>query len=111
MFLTLAEEEFSNGAMLPVCDKAWDAVAHWREVNRIAERMAARMRRRFADKRQAASGLSSDPAEYRKRFVTVEFFHVNYFGETPDETDGRLAISDAKLLIKVLDDVDSHMSS
>ena len=109
LFLTLAEEEFSNGAMLRACDKAWDAVAHC--VKSIARQRGwphecdddLRINiRRLLD-------LSSDPDEYRKRFVTVEFFRVNYFGETPDETDGRLAISDAKLLIKVLNDVDSHM--
>ncbi len=110
LFLTLAEEELSNHATLRACDKAWDAVAHC--VKSIALQRGwphecdddLRINvRRLLD-------LSSDPTKYRKRFVMVEFFHVNYFDDTPDELDGRLAIDDAKALIEVLNDVDSHMS-
>ena len=109
LFLALAAEELANHATLRACDKAWDAVAHC--VKSIARERGWPNEcdddLRFSVRRLIDH--SSDPDENRTRFGTVEFYHINFFDDTPDKLDSRLAIADAKALIKVLNDVDSHM--
>ena len=109
LFLSLAEEELANHAMQRACDKAWDAVAHC--VKSIA-RKRGWTHKSDDDLRRNVRRLIDHLGDADRnvlRFGTVEHFHINFFDDTPDKLDARLAIDDAKVLVEVLNDVDSQM--
>ena len=109
-YLQHAEEEFEKGDMLQASEKAWGAVAHC--VKGIA-RERDWPNRSHNDVRRNARRLidmSSNPADYRLKLSAVEYLHINFYEEMYDPQDVLIGIDQARLLVELLNSVDSQMA-